>query len=182
MLLDRASGRQTSLTDAFDRSVEDHAVVERRPNRSSSTPKIAARCRCIRFAAAGGTPRPITAGHVRRRIRPRRRCADRRAQQPRRADASCIEVDRVTGAATPLTRHNATRLAALDLAKAEAVHLRRRRRHADPRHARQAAGVRREPEVSGDHAAARRTADPVGRLVELPLERPRCSPRPGTWS
>jgi dipeptidyl aminopeptidase/acylaminoacyl peptidase len=118
MLFDRASGRQTSLTDAFDRSVEEHlwssdgrTIFFNAEDRGQMP--------VYSIPAAGGTPRPLTAGMFDGEFD---LAGDALivSRSSTAAPAELFRIDRVTGAATALTRHNATRLAALDLAKAEA--------------------------------------------------------------
>jgi dipeptidyl aminopeptidase/acylaminoacyl peptidase len=123
MLLDRASGRQTSLTDAFDRSAEDL--------RWSTDGKS------IYFNAEDqgempvfvmdvdgpsqskvGKPRAITAGMFDGEFDI---AGDALivARSSVSSPAELFQVNRASGMATPLTRNNGTRLSALDLSKSE---------------------------------------------------------------
>jgi dipeptidyl aminopeptidase/acylaminoacyl peptidase len=117
MLLDRASGRQTSLTDGFDRSVED-------PRWSSDGKSIYFNAEdqgempVYTIAAAGGAPRAITAGMFDGEFDV---ASDALivARSSVSSPTELFQVDRTSGKATPLTRSNATRLSALDLPKSE---------------------------------------------------------------
>jgi dipeptidyl aminopeptidase/acylaminoacyl peptidase len=117
MLLDRASGRHTSLTDRFDRSVED-------PRWSVDGKSIYFNAEdegempVFSMAATGGTPRAITAGMFDGEFD---LAADALvvARSSASSPTELFQVNRTNGMATPLTRNNASRLAALDLPKAE---------------------------------------------------------------
>jgi dipeptidyl aminopeptidase/acylaminoacyl peptidase len=117
MLLDRASGRQTSLTDGFDRSVEDlrwsgdgSSIYFNAEDRGAMP--------VFSIAATGGTPRAITAGMFDGEFD---MAADALivARSSVSSPTELFQVDRVSGQATPLTRNNAAKLSALDLPKAE---------------------------------------------------------------
>jgi dipeptidyl aminopeptidase/acylaminoacyl peptidase len=122
MLLDRATGRATSLTDAFDRSVED-------PRWSADGKSIyfnaedQAEMPLFTIDVASGSktarPRAITPGMFDGEFD---MAADAIvvARSSAAAPAELYAVNRSSGAATPLTRHNAARLSALDLQKSEA--------------------------------------------------------------
>ena len=120
MLLDRASGRQTSLTDAFDRSVED-------PRWSNDGKSIYFNAEdqgempVFMMDVAGNRracPRAITAGMFDAEFDI---AADALvvARSTMSSPTELYQVNRTSGTATPLTRHNATRLSALDLPKSE---------------------------------------------------------------
>lgn len=120
MLLDRASGQQTSLTDDFDRSVED-------PRWSSDGKSIYFNAEdqgempVFAIAATGGVPRaitPITAGMFDGEFDI---AADALvvARSSVSSPTELYQVNRTSGMAIPLTRHNATRLSTLDLPKSE---------------------------------------------------------------
>ena len=117
MLLDRASGRQTSLTDAFDRSVED-------PRWSNDGKSIYFNAEdegempVFTIAATGGMPRAITAGMFDGEFDI---AADALivARSSVSSPTELFQVNRASGMATPLTRHNAARLSALDLPRSE---------------------------------------------------------------
>jgi dipeptidyl aminopeptidase/acylaminoacyl peptidase len=121
MVLDRATGKQTSLTDGFDRSVED-------PRWSSDGKSIYFNAEdrnempvfVIEVASPPkpATPRAITAGMFDSEFDV---AGDALvvARSSVSSPTELFQVDRAGGMATPLTRNNATRLAALDLSKGE---------------------------------------------------------------
>jgi dipeptidyl aminopeptidase/acylaminoacyl peptidase len=117
MVLDRASGKQSSLTDDFDRSVEDarwsadgQSIFFNAEDRGAMPVFV--------MPAAGGMPRAITSGMFDGEFD----LAGDALVVARSSVASPVElfsVNRTNGAATPLTKHNAARLAALDLPEPE---------------------------------------------------------------
>ena len=124
MLLDRASGRQTSLTDAFDRSVED-------PRWSNDGKSIYFNAEDqgempvfvinVPSQSSAGTPRaitPITGGMFDGEFDI---AGDALivARSSVSSPTELYQVNRTSGTAAPLTRHNATRLSALDLPVSE---------------------------------------------------------------
>src|SRR5207247_2886712 len=118
MLLDRASGRQTSLTDAFDRSVEDlrwsddgKAILFNAEDQGEMP--------VFTIAATGGAPHAITAGKFDGEFDI---AADALivARSSVSSPTELYQVNRTNGMATALTRLNAARLSALDLGKSEA--------------------------------------------------------------
>jgi dipeptidyl aminopeptidase/acylaminoacyl peptidase len=120
MLLDRTSGRQTSLTDGFDRSVEDlrwsgdgRSIYFNAEDQGSMP--------VFTVAATGTMPRAITAVTGDMFDGEFDIAADRLvvARSSVSSPAELFEVNRANGVATQLTRHNATRLSALDLQKSE---------------------------------------------------------------
>jgi len=116
MLLDRQSGRQTSLTDAFDRSVDDlrwstdgRSIYFNAEDRGAMP--------IFTIPAAGGTPSALTPGVVAGEF-------DVRGEQvvfARSTLASPVELYAVKGTAAPalLTHHNDMRLSSLDLGQPE---------------------------------------------------------------
>ena len=82
--LDRASGRQTSLTDGFDRSV-DTAIWSSDGKSIYFNAEDRGEMPLFVVPATGGAPRRDHAGRVRRRVRCARRIDRRRPQQPRGA-------------------------------------------------------------------------------------------------
>jgi dipeptidyl aminopeptidase/acylaminoacyl peptidase len=118
MLLDRASGRHTSLTDGFDRSVDttvwagDGRTIYFNAEDRGKMPIFA-------ISAAGGTPRSITTGTYDGEFD----LAGGALVVARSSTAAPAELHHVnlsTGTGRAVTRHNAARLASLDLAAAEA--------------------------------------------------------------
>lgn len=131
MLLDRASGRQTSLTDAFDRSVDDprwsndgKSIYFNAEDHGEMPVFVIDVDGALRQAQGGpsqsraGTPRAITAGMFDGEFDI---AADTLivARSSVSSPAELYQVHRTSGAATPVTRRNAARLSALDLPKAE---------------------------------------------------------------
>jgi dipeptidyl aminopeptidase/acylaminoacyl peptidase len=117
MLFDRASGRHTSLTDRFDRSVED-ARWSSDGRTIFFNAEDQGQMPLFSIAMTGGTPRALTPGTFDGEFD----IGATALVVARSSVASPTElyrVDRTTGAATPLTHHNRARLAALDLPKAE---------------------------------------------------------------
>ena len=116
MVLDRATGRSTSLTDAFDRSVDtpawsvDGATIYFNAEDRGEMPLFA-------IPASGGSPRAVTPGMFDGEFS----VGGRTIVVARSSLASPVELVAIdaSGDARPLTRHNAARLAALDLAKPE---------------------------------------------------------------
>jgi dipeptidyl aminopeptidase/acylaminoacyl peptidase len=117
MVMDRAAGRSTSLTDGFDRSVEDlrwstdGASIYFNAEDRGEMPVFV-------MTAAGGTPRAVTPGSFDGEFDVVRDTL----VVSRSSLASPPELFTVShgGSGKPLTRHNATLLASLDLAKPEA--------------------------------------------------------------
>jgi dipeptidyl aminopeptidase/acylaminoacyl peptidase len=117
MLLDRASGRQTSLTDKFDRSVEqalwssDGQSIYFNAEDQGEMPLFV-------IPSAGGTPRALTPG----RFDAEFDVAANAVVVARSSVTSPVElfqIDPSTGNGRPLTHQNAARLAELDLPTAE---------------------------------------------------------------
>jgi dipeptidyl aminopeptidase/acylaminoacyl peptidase len=117
MLLDRASGRHTSLTDGFDRSVED-ARWSGDGKTIYFNAEDQGQMPVFTIAASGGKPRAITAGMFDGEFDI---AADALVVARSRVSSptELFQVNRASGMATPLTRNNAARLSALDLAKSE---------------------------------------------------------------
>jgi dipeptidyl aminopeptidase/acylaminoacyl peptidase len=121
MLLDRASGRHVSLTDGFDRSVEaalwssDGKTIYFNAEDRGKMPVFA-----IPASPAGSVaPRAITPGMYDGEF-DLAGGALRVSRSNTSAPAELYSVDLESGAARPVTRHNAARLSSLDLAPAEA--------------------------------------------------------------
>lgn len=116
MLYDRASGRQTSLTDAFDRSV-DTAIWSADGTSIYFNAEDRGEMPLFVIPAAGGAPRPITPGLYAGEF-------DVRGESIVIARSSLegpVELYAVDqhGASRPLTRHNQALLSSLDLATTE---------------------------------------------------------------
>ena len=117
MVLDRASGRSTSLTDTWDRSVENPVLVG-----DSRTIYFNAEDRgampVFPIPVAGGQPRAPHGRCVRRRVQPRR---GRTLVVSRSSLAAPSELFAVpaSGPARAMTHQNQKLLAELDLAKPE---------------------------------------------------------------
>jgi dipeptidyl aminopeptidase/acylaminoacyl peptidase len=117
MVMDRAAGRSTSLTDGLDRSVEDlrwstdGASIYFNAEDRGEMPVFV-------MTAAGGTPRAVTPGSFDGEFDVVRDTL----VVSRSSLASPPELFTLShgGSAKPLTRHNATLLASLDLSKPEA--------------------------------------------------------------
>ena len=117
MVLDRSSGRQTSLTDNFDRSVEDvrwstdgQSIYFNAEDKGAMPVFV--------MPATGGMPRPVTAGMFDGEFD---LAADALivARSNVASPPELYQVNRTNGVATALTRHNAARLSALDLPRPE---------------------------------------------------------------
>ena len=116
MVLDRASGRSTSLTDAFDRSVDDlrwssdgRSIYFNAEDRGEMP--------VFMIAAGGGTPTAMTPGSFDGEFDVvRDTLVVSRSSLASPAELFAVARD---GAAKPLTRHNATRLASLDIVRPE---------------------------------------------------------------
>ena len=124
MLLDRASGRQISLTDRFDRSVEtavwssDGGTIYFNAEDLGEMPLFELTVGGPSGASAG-MPHAVTPGLFDGEFD----LAGNTLVVARSSAAMPVElyqVNIITGAARPLTRQNAARLSALDLAKPEA--------------------------------------------------------------
>ena len=123
MVLDRASARSTSLTDAFDRSVDtplwsrDGATIYFNAEDRGEMPVFA-----IEVAAAGAvkpaTPRPITPGMYDGEFQVAADGSLVVARSSLAAPVELVAIDR-HGTPRPLTHHTASLLAALDLDKPE---------------------------------------------------------------
>jgi dipeptidyl aminopeptidase/acylaminoacyl peptidase len=116
ILYDRASGRQTSLTDTFDRSV-DTAIWASDGKSIYFNAEDRGEMPLFVVPAAGGAPRPITSGTYAGEF-------DVRGESIVIARSSLegpVELHAVDphGASRPLTRHNEALLSSLDLAKTE---------------------------------------------------------------
>jgi dipeptidyl aminopeptidase/acylaminoacyl peptidase len=117
MVLDRASGRLTSLTDSFDRSVDtllwsrDGATILFNAEDRGAMPVFS-------IARTGGTPRAVTPGMFDGEFQTG---ANGSLVVARSSLASPVELFAVenTGSARQLTHHNASLLASLDVSKGE---------------------------------------------------------------
>jgi dipeptidyl aminopeptidase/acylaminoacyl peptidase len=116
MLHDRASGRQTSLTDAFDRSVDtplwsaDGTAIYFNAEDRGEMPLFV-------IASAGGTPRPMTPGvHAGEFDVRGGSIVIARSSLDAPADLYAVGKD---GTSRALTHHNRSLLSSLDLPKAE---------------------------------------------------------------
>jgi dipeptidyl aminopeptidase/acylaminoacyl peptidase len=117
MLLDRASGRQTSLTDRFDRSVEE-ALWSSDGRSIYFNAEDQGEMPLFVIPSAGGTPRALTPG----RFDDEFDLTANGLVVARSSVTSPVElfqIDPSTGNARPLTHQNAARLADLDLPGAE---------------------------------------------------------------
>jgi dipeptidyl aminopeptidase/acylaminoacyl peptidase len=120
VVLDRPSGRSTSLTDSFDRSVDtplwssDGKTIYFNAEDSGEMPVFA-------IAAAGGTPRKLTPGMFDGEFDVVAGAGGDAIVVARSSAASPVELYAVATGGVPrrLTHHNDARLAALDLSKAE---------------------------------------------------------------
>jgi dipeptidyl aminopeptidase/acylaminoacyl peptidase len=121
MVLDRASGRSTSLTDGFDRSVDtpawsaDGRTIYFNAEDRGEMPVFA-------IAPAGGAPRALTAGAFDGEFQAGAgdTLVVARSSLSAPAELFAVGLATATGSARPLTHHNQTLLASLDLAKPEA--------------------------------------------------------------
>jgi dipeptidyl aminopeptidase/acylaminoacyl peptidase len=117
MLLDRASGRQTSLTDSFDRSVEDARWSSDGKSIYFNAEDLG-EMPLFSMPAAGGTPKAVTPGMFDGEFDIMANALIV-ARSSLSSPTELFEVDRSSGAATAVTRANAARVAALDLPKPE---------------------------------------------------------------
>jgi len=117
MLYERASGRHTSLTDRFDRSV-DTAVWSSDGRSIYFNAEDQGEMPVFAIAATGGIPRAITAGMFDGEFDVAANALVV-ARSSLASPAELYQVNPASGAARPLTRHNAARLSPLDLAVAE---------------------------------------------------------------
>ena len=150
MRYDRAAATATEVSPGFDRSVEALAWS---PDSSTSYFNAEDRAYEPLFSvpAAGGTPRALTPESINSEWA---LSADGKtfvmARSSQSAPAELVAPGRRRIARSSiLTHHNQALLDKLDLATCRAFHVRRRRRHRDPRHAAPSAGIRRLEEIPG---------------------------------
>jgi dipeptidyl aminopeptidase/acylaminoacyl peptidase len=125
MLYDRATGRQTSLTDAFDRSVDtavwssDGATIFFNAEDRGKMPIFELTLGGTSREPRAGLPHAVTAGMFDGEFDLNGQTLVT-ARSSLAAPAELYLVNLVTGLSRPLTHHNRARLDALDLAKPEA--------------------------------------------------------------